>query len=698
MNRIQSNFAVPVPYGAQVLDKGVQFTIFSRHARRVWLMLFDGPADAQPTVEFELTPANNRIGDLWHIFIADARPGQFYLYRMEAPDTGPNTKFFDPKQWLLDPCALAVSGTTTFGEKSDGLSGPAPLNGAAFPKGVIIDDDFDWGDDQLPHIPMSETVFYETHVRGFTKHPSSGVEHPGTYRGLIEKIPYLQDLGVTAVELLPIHEFNEVEYLHGNDARSQLRNFWGYSTMSFFAPNARYAHAGVHGQQVTEFKEMVKAFHKAGIEIILDVVYNHTSEGGPSGPTCSFRGIDNSIYYMTNDKGEYHNFTGCGNTVNCNHPVVRDLILNSLRYWHLKMRVDGFRFDLASVMSRAGNGDVLPNPPVIEHIAEDPSLRDAKLVAEAWDAVGLYQVGSFPNPHWSEWNGRYRDNIRAFWRGDRHMLRSLATGLVASPDLYRRPGQTPLKTVNFIACHDGFTLRDIVSYNDKHNEANHENNRDGENHNRSSNYGVEGPTDDAKILRIRKRQQKNLLATVLLSQGVPMLLAGDEFSRSQKGSNNAYCQDNEISWVDWAELDKHGDLHDFVRQLIAFRKAHPSLRLTRFLNDRHQDEAPADIQWFGPSGKPVDWDNGKAIGLLLDPVPQENAPRDNALVLLFNASESKLSFRLPDYPGHSWKRALSTEKHGPYYHSILRSVRTDARSVNVLVSKYTAHGHRTKQE
>ncbi|MBN1270237.1 MAG: glycogen debranching protein GlgX [Kiritimatiellae bacterium] len=677
---------MPVPFGAHVVDHGVQFTVFSRHAVRVWLLLFDDPTADKPSFEVELSAESNRIGDIWHIFLPNARPGQGYVYRMEGPPGENISRFFNPRQWLLDPYALAVAGAPRWGDPHGVQPGHASESGASFPRGLILRDDFDWTSDHLPRTPLNDSVIYEAHLRGYTVHPTSGVGSPGTYRGLVEKIPYLQDLGVTAVELLPIHEFNEMEYFLENMNRGALRNFWGYSTLAFFAPNGRYASGGVLGQQVREFKEMVHALHQAGIEIILDVVFNHTGEGGDGGPTYSFRGIDNDIYYMMEPGREhYANYTGCGNTVNCNHPVVRSFIMNCLRYWVLHMHVDGFRFDLASILTRGPDGKTLANPPAVEQIAEDPALRNTKIIAEAWDASGLYQVGQFPNKWWSEWNGRYRDAVRRFWRGDDGVMRDFVNCLIGSPDLYNKLGQAPQKSINFITCHDGFTLADLVSYEQKRNEANGEENRDGENRNHSMNCGIEGPTEDSRVLALRKRQQKNLFATLFLSQGVPMFPAGDEFARTQQGNNNAYCQDNEISWVDWSLLDRHADLRDFVKMLIAFRRAHPVLRHMRFLNDKLDDTVPPDVRWSGPQDGPVDWDHGLALGcLLLGHVCEPDDRPDDSFFLIFNARNKPVSFAMPDPPGKPWQLAFTTQEGPPGTRKGL--LRVAGRTLTVFVS------------
>jgi isoamylase len=678
---------LPVPFGAHVVEDGVQFTIFSRHASRVWLMLFDQPDDAEPTLEFELSPDRHRIGDIWHIHVSDARAGQFYAYRMDGRAPDGSKSYFNPRQWLLDPYALAVSGPTTWSDSAGLKPGRQPRAGREFPKGVIVRDDLDWSEDRTPNIPLGESVIYEVHLRGFTAHPRSGAGHRGTFRGFIETIPYLRELGVTAVEFLPIQEFNEMEYYLENIARRELLNFWGYSTLAFFAPNGRYAMAP-HGGQVAEFKQLVMALHRAGIEVILDVVFNHSGEGGDGGPTYSFRGIDNSIYYMMDEgDGRYLNYSGCGNTFNSNHPVVRNFIMDCLRYWVLHMHVDGFRFDLASVLARGPDGELLPNPPIVEQIAEDPALRHTKIIAEAWDAAGTYHVGSFPSERWSEWNGRFRDEVRRFWRGERGTLGAFATRLAGSSDLYRKNGQSPLKSINFVTCHDGFTLADLVSYERKHNEANGEENRDGEKLNYSCNHGHEGPTDDPRISAVRRRQQKNFLATLFLSQGVPMLMAGDEFGRTQGGNNNAYCQDNETSWVDWSLLSRNCGLFDFSRGLIAFRQAHPSLRRASFFRGEEPGRAEADIRWFGPRGGEPDWAQGLAVACLIDGRRAFTGAGEDTdhLFLVFNAADDPEEFHVPPPPGGPWRLEITTEDETPR-HEGRNILHVAGKSVAVLAS------------
>ena len=679
----------PVPYGARVVHGGVHFSIFSRHADKVWVMLFDHPDDEHPVQEIELEPERHRLGDLWHILIPNARAGQFYVYRMDSHHPLPEKRYFRPSHWLLDPYALAISGSPTWGDRWDIPAGETPTSGARFPKGVIVDDHFDWSGDVAPDIPLADSIFYEVHVRGFTANTNSGVRVPGTYQGFIDKIPYLLELGVTTVEFLPIHEFNEMEYHLANDSRRELRNYWGYSTQAFFAPNARYAAAGVHGQQVREFKMLVKELHKAGIEVILDVVFNHTIEGERGGPIYSFRGIDNFIYYlMDDDRKHFLNYSGCGNTLNCNHPVVRQFILDCLRYWVTEMHVDGFRFDLATVLTRGEDGQILPHPPLIESITEDPILRHAKLIAEAWDASGAYQVGSFPSSDWSEWNGRYRDDIRQFWKGDAGMLGGLAHRIAGSADLYDHDGQTPSKSINFVTCHDGFTLYDLVSYRRKRNEANQEHNRDGERHNHSFNCGIEGPTDDPEILTNRVRRMKNIILTLMVSQGVPMLLAGDEFANTQHGNNNAYCQDNELTWIDWSLLEKYDDLVQFTKKAIALRKRHPALRRRKFFTGRKTEDGNTDIAWSGPDGQDPDWEHGSAVGGLINGARKFTGCHygGDDLFLIFNAGTDPVHFQVQPSGGKPWRMILSTEEKKPNWTDTQHVIHVGAQSVTVLAA------------
>lgn len=658
---------LPLPTGAHASGGGVNFALFSRHASAVRLELFNAPSDAAPERVIDFDPVRNRTGDVWHVWIKGIRSGQLYSYRVDGPYHPQEGHRFNFRKLLLDPCATAVSRLSGWDfERNRGYDAAASErdlvassedDAGEMPRCVFTHEHFDWQDARPPRHPWSQTVIYETHVRGLTIDPSSGVEHPGTYRGLTEKIPYLKGLGVTAVELLPVYEFNEYAVTGTNPQTGQvLTNYWGYDPVSFFAPKASYSSAGGLGQQKLEFKEMVRALHGAGIEVILDVVFNHTAEGDELGPTLCFRGIDNAIFYtLAEDKRYYKDYTGTGNTVNANHPVVRDHILAALRYWVVEMHVDGFRFDLASVLGRDGSGKLLANAPVLKQIAEDPILRETKLIAEAWDAAGAYQVGSFSQRGWAEWNGRYRDDVRRFWRGDDKMLGSFASRISGSADIYAKSGKCPECSINFVTCHDGFTLNDLASYRDKHNEANGERNHDGTSDDHSANYGVEGATTDGRIESIRKRQIKNFLLTLFISRGVPMLLGGDEFRRTQGGNNNAYCQDNETSWYDWRCLEHHQDIYRFTREMIAFRQEHPVLSTERFYTD-------AEIQWFGPQGSSPTWSDPSANQLAC--LIREADER--ALYLMFNPGADAVDFRLPPAPsGAGWHLAVDTSLDAP---------------------------------
>ncbi len=658
---------VPLPLGTHESGGGVNFALFSRHASRVRLELFDRAADATPAKVIDFDPARNRTGDVWHVWLKGIRPGQLYAYRVDGPYQPRDGHRFNFNKLLLDPFATAISRVPNwdFG-LARGYDPAAPEpdlvcsstdDAGAMPKCVFTQEHFHWQDDLPLRHPWSKTVIYETHVRGFTIQRNAGVEHPGTYRGLMEKIAYLKELGVTAVELMPIHEFNECQVPGINPQTGKpLRNYWGYDPVSFFAPKASYSSAGGLGQQKLEFKEMVRALHHAGIEVILDVVFNHTAEGNELGPTLCFRGIDNAIFYMLeSDPRYYKNYASTGNTVNANHPVVRDHILGALRYWVVEMHVDGFRFDLASILGRDGSGKLLANAPLLVRIAEDPILRDVKIIAEAWDTAGAYEVGSFSERRWAEWNGRYRDDVRRFWRGDEGMLGLFASRICGSADIYTKSGKGPEGSINFLTCHDGFTLNDLVSYRTKHNEANGENNRDGTNDNFSENYGAEGETTDAGIEAVRKGQIKNFLLTLLISRGVPMLLGGDEFRRTQGGNNNAWCQDNETSWHDWSGLDTHRDIFRFTRGMIAFRRAHPVLSKEQFY-------AATGIHWFGPQGQLPNWADPKAKQLAC--LIHEDEQR--ALFLVFNAGADVVDFDLTILPpGKRWHLAVDTSREAP---------------------------------
>jgi len=571
-----------LPLGSKLINNGINFAVYSKNATNATLVIFAG-GKREPFAEVEFDPIINKTGDIWHMKIEGLSSGIRYGYRFDkVPNENPSIHRYNVEDVLIDPYTKLITGADTWGE----ICGHEAGDGVCYPvrnrRGVVFDsDDYDWEDDRPIKRAFAETVIYEMHVRGFTFNPNSKVKNRGTFSGLIEKIPYLKELGITAVELLPIYEFEET-YSHMKDpfTGKNLLNFWGYHPINFFSPKLGYGVTPLEPESVIkEFKDMVKAYHRAGIEVILDVVFNHTCEGDHRGHTFSFRGVDNQTYYMLDEDGNYKNYSGCGNTINCNHPVVREMILDSLRYWVMEMHVDGFRFDLASILGRGRDGEVLSSPPLLEHIANDPILANVKLIAEAWDAAGLYQVGSFPSwGRWAEWNGKFRDDVRRFVKSDPQMAESISNKLLGSPDVYLQSERTPYHSINFITCHDGFTLNDLVSYNEKHNYANGEENQDGCNDNFSWNCGAEGPTSDKNVLALRKKQMKNLAAILMLSDGVPMILAGDEFCRTQKGNNNAYCQDNEISWVDWSLKEKNFEFFRFFKNLIKLRRYHPILK------------------------------------------------------------------------------------------------------------------------
>ena len=666
---LQFNF--PLPYGA-ILEPngpggvgGVQFVVYSRSATAMRVLLYDSVADREPSEVIPLDPERDRWGDIWSVFVPGIGHGQLYHFQADGPFDPARGQRFDGTARLIDPYAKALAGE--FLPATDGILRP--------PKNVVIDDAFDWQGDRHLRRGLADTVIYEMHVRGFTQSPSSGVEQPGTYLGVIEKIPYLKSLGVTAVELMPVHEFPTAGFGRTETGRG---NYWGYDPMAFFAPHRGYASGPEPGCQVREFKEMVRELHAAGIEVILDVVFNHTAEGNEHGPTFSFKGLENRVYYMLGDGGgTYHNFSGCGNTVNGNHPIVRELIFLCLRHWVHNYHIDGFRFDLASILSRDRNGHLIANPPIVEVITEDPMLADTKIIAEAWDAAGAYQVGSFASLRWAEWNGRYRDDVRRYWRGDYGQTGQLATRIAGSSDLYGEDERQPYHSINFVTSHDGFTLNDLVSYREKHNQANGEDNRDGDNNNFSDNYGEEGPTDRPEIEALRSRQIRNMLATLLLSQGVPMLVAGDECRRTQQGNNNAYCQDNAVSWFDWSLVEQNTDLQRFVQTLIEFRLGNPTLRRTSFLHGGNCNTGVLpDVEWFSPEGTHVDWYAADASLACFFGAPDParlREPADPAAggvagepchVLIFShAGSDPRTFQFP-HPdairGLTWKRLLDT--------------------------------------
>jgi glycogen operon protein len=645
------------PLGATIRDGGANFSLYSRSAEGIELLLFDCVDDAKPS-RVRLDPATDRTYHYWHHFVPGIKPGQIYAYRAHGPFDPAAGMRFDSKKVLLDPYGRGVVVPAKYDREAARRAGD---NAAVAPKSVVVDPAaYDWeGDVPLRH-SSARTIIYEMHVRGFTRHPSSGVSEKtrGTYAGLVEKIPYLQQLGITAVELLPVFQFD------AQDCPKGLVNYWGYQPLSYFAPHQAYSSRQDPLGPVDEFRDMVKALHRAGIEVILDVVFNHTSEGGQAGPTLSFRGLDNPTYYiLENDRSRYADYSGCGNTLNANNPIVRRMIVDSIRYWVEQMHVDGFRFDLASILSRDSSGNVLPDPPVLWDLESDPALAGTKLIAEAWDAAGLYQVGAFVGDSWKEWNGRFRDDAREFLRGGGGALKRFADRLVGSPEVYAHKQREAEQSVNFVTCHDGFTLNDLVSYNGKHNQANGENNRDGGNENMSWNCGVEGPTDDPAVERLRNRQVKNFFTVTMFSIGVPMILMGDEVRRTQSGNNNDYCHDNENNWFDWSLLKKHAELHRFVSTLAARRSLrtteHEKRQLT--LNQLIQQ---ASKSWHGVKLNQPDWgDNSHSIAFTF-----EHHGEKTLVHLILNAYHEPLDFELPgDSKGIpiAWRRWIDTSLDSP---------------------------------
>jgi glycogen operon protein len=671
------------PLGASVRPDGVNFSLYSRSATGVDLLLFDRDDDVKPARVIRIDPEANRTYHYWHVYVPGVQPGQIYGYRVEGPSAPERGLRFDSTKVLLDPYGRGVVVPNNYDREAAGRVGD---NAATAMKSVVVDPSaYDWEGDHPLCLPSARTVIYEMHVRGFTRHPSScvGEKTRGTYAGLIAKIPYLQQLGITAVELLPVFQFDT------HDCPPGKVNYWGYAPISFFAPHQAYSSRQDPLGPVNEFRDMVKALHRAGIEVILDVVFNHTAEGNQNGPALCFRGIDNPTYYILEGAGFwYANYTGCGNTLNANHPVVRRMIVDSLRYWVAEMHVDGFRFDLASILSRDESGVPLPNPPVLWDIESDPALAGTKLLAEAWDAAGLYQVGSFVGDAWKEWNGRFRDDVRDFFRCEPGSVGRIADRLLGSPQIYGHKQREIEQSVNFVTCHDGFTLNDLASYNGKHNEANGEDNRDGANDNRSWNCGIEGPTDNPEVEKLRNRQVKNFLTVTLMSLGVPMILMGDEVRHTQGGNNNAYCQDNELSWFDWTQVTKHADIHRFVNLLIARRllrdveHERQRLSLTTLLQE-------ASKAWHGVKLNQPDWGDWSHSLALEGELRRERWH----VHLILNAYWEPLSFELPKLPsGDRWRLWIDTARESP--HDIVPwqeaptvsddTYRADARSVVML--------------
>jgi len=672
------------PLGATIRPAGVNFSLYSRDASGVELLLFDREDDARPSRVIPIDPRTNRSYHYWHAFVPGLRAGQIYGYRVRGPSDPSSGMRFDSAKVLLDPYGRRVAVPRSYSREAACAPGD---NTASAMKSVVVElRGYDWEGDTSPSQPCSRTIVYEMHVRGFTRHPSSGVdeEKRGTFRGLIEKIPYLQQLGITAVELLPVFQFDSL------DAPIGRINYWGYAPVSFFAPHQAYSSRQDPLGPIDEFRDMVKAMHRAGIEVILDVVFNHTAEGDHRGPSLSFRGIDNRTYYiLEQDRSRYANYSGTGNSLNANHSVVRRLILDSLRYWVEGMHVDGFRFDLASILARDSSGQLMQTPPVLWDIESDPSLAGKKIIAEAWDAAGLYQVGSFPGDSWREWNGKFRDDVRSFFRGDEGMVTRIADRFLGSPELYIHKQREAEQSINFVTCHDGFTLNDLVSYDQKHNTANGENNQDGADDNRSWNCGVEGSTDDPAVEKLRNQQVKNFLTATMLALGMPMIGMGDEVRRTQHGNNNAYCHDNELSWFDWNLLKTHSEIHRFVGQLVPRRlkiRSGPDKSLTELLRD-------AELAWHGTKLNQPDWSWSSHS------LAGTAKIRDEGLLIhvILNAYWQPLEFELPPVDsvyGSRWLRWIDTALETPNDivewgvapTVITQSYRAEPRSVVVLIA------------
>jgi len=658
-------------YGACVASNGVSFTINSHGATRCTLLLFK-PQASKPYARIPF-PDSYRIGDTYSMLVFDIKPDEFeYAFSFDGPYEPAKGLLFNEENVLLDPYSRAVTGQRKWGEKPEG--------GKDFEyRARVVKSSFDWGDIKQLEQPFEDLVIYETHVRGYTKDKSSGVSAPGTFAGLKDKIPYLKDLGINAVELMPIFEFDEMESARVVDG-VQLYNYWGYNTVSFFAPNTSYAFNEEHNHEGDELKSLIKALKENGIEVILDVVFNHTAEGNEMGPCFSFKGIDNNVYYMLTPDAHYYNFSGCGNVMNCNHPVVRSFIIDCLRHWAIEYRVDGFRFDLASILGRDQNGAPMANPPILESLSFDPVLGKMKLIAEAWDAGGLYQVGSFPSwNRWAEWNGRYRDDMRSFLKGDDGMAGNAITRITGSRDLYSPESRGHKASVNFMTCHDGFTLYDLYSYNEKHNEKNGWNNTDGDNNGHSWNCGAEGETDDPNVNGLRRRLIKNAFAALLCSRGPAMFFAGDEFCNTQFGNNNAYCQDNIISWLDWSRLEEFKEIHDFVRHMIQFRKEHPILR--KMTKPSSCQFPEISVHNGTPFNASTDYKT-KLIGIMYAGRNEEDT-EDDIVFYCMNAYWEPLVMQLPVLPnGKHWH--VDTNTNAEYFDGEDFTAKTELLGVNTI--------------
>jgi isoamylase len=672
------------PHGAVPDAEGVNFSLFTQRGTAVQLLLFDEHDDPEPVQVIDLHSHRNKTFHFWHCYVRGLRPGAHYAYRVDGPqDLHGHGDRFNPNKVLIDPYA---HGNTLDLWDRGRACGPEDNVTTSMRSVVINLDGYDWEGDRPLNRPMRETLIYEMHVGGFTRSETSGVANPGTFAGVIEKIPYLQDLGITAVELLPVCQFDHNEGLRDSPVDgSELRNFWGYSTVGFFAPHHGYCVSPDAGSHIREFRDMVKALHKAGIEVILDIVFNHTSEGNHMGPTIHFKGLDNDIYYylVGNDRQYYMDYSGCGNTVDCNHPITDRMIVSCLHFWVNDMHVDGFRFDEGSILARGEDGAPMEHPPVVWHIELSESLADTKIIAEAWDAAGLYQVGYFPGYRWAEWNGRYRDDIRRFVKGDGGMLGQIASRIAGSSDMYQSSGHLPTNSVNFITAHDGFTLNDLVSYNEKHNEANGEGNNDGANDNNSWNCGAEGATDDRSVQRLRAQQIKNFTAIQMLSQGTPMFVAGDEHRRTQGGNNNAYCQDNAISWIDWDLAASNKDMFRFFREMIALRKRHGILQRDEFFTGASNARGLSDISWHGTRLGQAEWDNPEARTLAFTLAGPDDG---EDLHVMLNMGWITADFELPQVDRRSWSRVVDTSLASP------NDIRSAGEEVKIDGSSYLVNG------
>lgn len=687
-------------FGANVDDMGTNFAVFSKNATKVYLEIYENFYDDTPCFSTELDNVKNKTGDVWHIYVYDIKDGMNYGWRMDGPFEPENGHRFNVNKLLIDPYAKAISGTFDFRDEAiygycKNEKSPSKMD-LTFSKvdsakigckGVVIDDRlYDWEEDARPRIPLKDTIIYEMHTRLFTMNPNSEVERRGTFDGIVEKLSYLKELGITSIELLPIFEFNINSIVNINpETGKRLKDVWGYNPVSFFAVTGNYSYGPKIKEQVFQFKDFVKRVHSEGMEVILDVVYNHTGEGNEMGPTLSFKGIDNSVFYiLEKNKRYYSNYSGTGNTLNCSHAAVKEMILDSLRYWVTEMHVDGFRFDLAAILGRDSNGHWIGDLSLLKDIANDPIISGSKLIAEGWDAGGGYFVGEFPEG-WAEWNGKFRDTVRRFIKGDHGMVSDLATRLLGSPDLFDR--RKPYHSINFITAHDGFTMYDLVSHNEKHNIMNGENSRDGENHNSSYNHGVEGETNDYEILKLRKRQIKNMMNFLMVSQGVPMILMGDEAGRTQHGNNNAYCQDNSLSWMDWKRVDKFEDLNSYVKKIIKFRREHEILR-----NEEFYDFYKEQIIWHGIEPETPDW--SYYCNTIAFEIQGENiGDNTDNLYIAFNAYHEASEFTLPEHTGKKWYRIVDTYLESPYDFADEpveireKKYRVEARSSIILILK-----------